>query len=193
MRWFVGIVLALAVAWLAYAISPYWALYRLADAVQRGDVAAVTARVNVRALRYSLAKQVGADLAAAQRGGIASADAQLAAGTAAALADPFLDHFLSPEGIVRLLRTGPTGTPGDGAPFSQGASVSLDDLDDFLAASTWRGFRNIYVTLPADQPREARFRLQLRLGQLRWRLVGLELPARLRQRIVDSVLRRRKD
>lgn len=191
MRWFAAIVLALLVVWLGYAVSPYWALYRLAQAVEHGDVDGIAARVNSRALRFSLAKQIGQDLAAAERGGIAGPDAQLAAGTAAMLAEPFLDEVISPRGILQLLRTTPSGETGTGSLFSGGAAVSLDDLDDFMAASTWRGFRNLYVTLPPEEPRETRFRLQLRLGQLRWRLVSLELPARLRQRIVETAMRRR--
>lgn len=192
MRWFLAILLALLVIWAAYLVSPYWALYRLAAAVERGEVSAVAERVNLRALRFSLAKQVASELAAAGGGGgIAGPDAQLAAGAALALADPFLDEILTPGGIVRLLRTGPSGEPGSGSPFSQGVAVSIDDLDDFMAASMWRGFRTVYVTLPPDEPREARFRLQLRLSNLTWRLVSLELPEKLRRRIAETLIRRR--
>lgn len=191
MRWFLAIVLALVVGWAFYLVSPYWALYRLATAVERGDVAGVAERVNLRALRFSLAKQVAADLAAASgSGGIVGPDAQLAASAALALADPFLDEILTPSGIVQLLRTNPSGEAGSGSPFSQGVGVSIDDLDDFMAASSWRGFRNVYVTLPPDEPREVRFRLQLRLGNLKWRLVSLELPEKMRRRIAETLIRR---
>ncbi|WP_375461270.1 DUF2939 domain-containing protein [uncultured Enterovirga sp.] len=191
MRWFVAITLVLLLGWILYLASPYWAIYRLAAAVERGDVAAVSARVNLKALRVSLAKQIAADLAAADRsGGISGSDAQLAAATVLALADPFLDEVLTADGILRLLRTSSSGEVGSGSPFSQGRGVSLEDLDDFLGASTWRGFRNVYINLPPDEPREERFRLQLRLGQLRWRLVSLELPSALRKRIAETLIRK---
>ena len=193
MRWFVAITLALLLGWVAYLVSPYWAIYRLAEAVERGDIGAVAARVNLKALRVSLAKQIGADLAATERtGGLSASDAQLAASAALALADPFLDEIITADGIVRLLRTGASGEVGAGSPFSQGGGgVSFDDLDDFMAASTWRGFRNVYINLPPDEPREDRFRLQFRLGNLKWRLVSLELPTALRKRIADSLIRKR--
>ena len=182
MRWFVtGLVLFLG-AWGVYAGSPYYALYRLGRAVEDGDVREVAARVNVRALRYSLARQVATEIAAGQpTGGIATPDAQLAAGAALALADPFIDSFVQPDGLVRLLRTSPAGDP-TGTAFGR-ESVGIEDLDDVLASSSWRGFRNVYVLLPPGETKASRFRLQLRLGAGRWRLVSLELPPRLIKRI----------
>lgn len=190
MRWIVAGVLAIVVAWALYIVSPYYALYRLGLAVEAGNVTEVAERVNVRALRFSLANQIAVDLASAEAAGsgIATADAQRVAGAALALADPLLDGFVTPNGLIKLLRTAPSGTEG-GTAFGRDP-VSFDDLDDFLAASSWRGFRNLYFLLPPGQPPGSRFRLQMRLGQMRWRVVSLELPPDLRKRIAAEVLRR---
>lgn len=188
MRWIVAGLAGLIVAWGVYLVSPYYALYRLGRAVEAGDMDEVARRVNMRAVRYSLARQVGSELAAREPTGIAGVDAQVAAAAAFALADPLLDAATKPEGLVRLLRTSPTGDPS-GTAFG-GGSVGIDDLDDFLASSSWRGFRNVYVTLPPDEPRASRFRLQLRLGNGRWRLVSLELPPQLMRRIAADLRRR---
>lgn len=192
MRWIVAAVLSIIVAWALYVASPYYALYRLGIAVEDGNVAEVATRVNVRALRFSLANQIADEVVAAEHvsGGIAGADAQRAAGAALALADPLLDGFVVPDGLIRLLRTAPSGAEG-GTAFGRDP-VGFDDLDDFLAASSWRGFRNIYFLLPPSQPKASRFRLQMRLGRLRWRVVSLELPPELKRRIAADLVRRRQ-
>lgn len=185
MRWIVTGLVTLLLAWGLYAASPYYALYRLGRAVEAGEVGEVENRVNVRALRYSLARQVASELAAGERSGIASSEAQMVAGAALALADPLLDAFVRPDGLIRLLRTSPAGDP-TGTAFGRN-SVGIEDLDDFLASSNWRGFRNVYVRLPPGEPRESRFRLQLRLGNWRWRLVAIELPPSLIRRIASDL------
>jgi hypothetical protein len=189
-RWIVAGLAGLVIAWGVYLVSPYYALYRLGRAVEAGDVDEVARRVNLRALRYSLARQVGNELAAREPAGIAGVDAQVAAAAAFVLADPLLDSAAKPEGLIRLLRTSPTGDP-TGTAFGS-RSVGIEDLDDFLASSSWRGFRNVYVTLPPDEPRASRFRLQLRLGNGRWRLVSLELPPQVIRRIATDLRRRSK-
>ena len=189
MRWFVSVVAALILAWLLYIASPYWALYRLATALERRDVAEISERINGRALRLSLARQIASELASsAGVSGLASQEAQLAASTALALADPFFAELTTPANLSGLLMKGPSGTP-HGAPFGDDA-VDLGDLDDFLGASSWRGFRNVYVALPPGEPALTRFRLQLRFGRLRWRLVALDLPAALRKRIATELTKR---
>lgn len=191
MRVFVASLLVLVSAWILYLASPYHALYRLGRAVEEGNLAEVTSRVNVRALRFSLAKQVAGEIVAAEAGhaGIAGPDAERAASAALALADPLLDEFVTPTGVARLLRTG-TGTGGTSAFARDG--VDLDDLDDFLTSSSWRGFRNVYFLLPPGEPPGARFRLQLRLGRMTWRVVSLELPDPVRRRIATELLKRRR-
>ena len=59
MRW-LAIPLALAVAWLAFTMSPLWSLYDLAQAVRRHDAAYVEGHVNFRTLRLSLVRQITA-------------------------------------------------------------------------------------------------------------------------------------
>lgn len=191
MRVFVAGLLALVAAWLLYLASPYYALYRLGQAVEAGNVAEVTSRVNVRALRFSLAKQVASEIVSSESNhGIATPDAERAAGAALALADPLLDEFVTPSGVARLLRAGAPGSAG-GSAFARDG-VDLDDLDDFLGASSWRGFRNVYFLLPPGEPPGSRFRLQLRLGQMTWRVVSLELPDDVRRRIATDLLKRRR-
>lgn len=191
MRWIVAGLIALVAAWGVYLMSPYYMLYRLGRAVEAGDVQGVASRVNVRALRYSVARQVAAELAATEPGGgIATADAQLAASAALALADPVLDSFVRPEGILRLLRISPAGDAA-GTAFGR-RSVGIEDLNDFVPSSSWRGFRNVYVHLPPGEPPGSRFRIHLRLGNWRWRVVSIDLPPSLIRRLAADLRVRAK-
>ena len=58
MRWFLRSLGALVILWAFFAASPYLALYDLAQAVERGDTDLLAQRVNFRALRASLVKDL---------------------------------------------------------------------------------------------------------------------------------------
>ena len=193
MRWFVGLVLALLVGWGVYIVSPYWALRQLATAIETGNVAELERRVNFRALRHSVTRQVATELAAADRTGTLSArDAQLAIGAVTAAAEPLVEQMLTGRGLVALLRRAPdTGGDADERPPFHAAAPSRDRIAELLSASSWRGFRNVYFTLPPGAPREGRYRLQLRLGRLQWRLVSVELPVDMRRRFMRTLVERR--
>lgn len=184
MRWFVAGVIAAALAWAAYAASPYWALGRLAAAVEAGNVEEVGARVNFRALRHNLSRHLVSDLTAADRtGALGSPDAQLAAAAIAAAANPLVEQMLTPTGVVALLRGAARGGPESESTSPSLGAPSFDRIASLLEASSWRGFRNVYFTLPPEASRDARFRIQLRISRLSWRLVGIELPSDMRRRI----------
>ena len=58
MRWVMRSLVALVVAWAIFLMSPYVVFYRLAKAVEAKDVAILTERVNFRAVRISLSRQI---------------------------------------------------------------------------------------------------------------------------------------
>ena len=64
MRW-LAVPVALALAWLAFTMSPLWSLYDFAQAVRRHDAAYVESHVNFRTLRLSLVRQITAAMRAA--------------------------------------------------------------------------------------------------------------------------------
>jgi hypothetical protein len=192
MRWFVGSAVALLLLWAAFLASPYLALLDLAGAVEARNTERVSARVNVRAFRLSLAKQVAAAGmgSRALSSALGSPDATLAASAAAAAADPLLERIVTPEGVLTLLqhlgtdRTRPVQLAGRLRPNAEGLSMAAD----LVARSRWRGFRNVYFAVAAE-PGGPEARLQLRLSRFRWRLVALELTPEARARLVDEVVR----
>jgi Protein of unknown function (DUF2939) len=199
MRWTLRIGAALALAWLLFLASPYVALHSLGRAIETRDVDAVRARVNFRALRLSLMRQViGASLE--ERGGraLGATERQLAADAATTVADPIVSQLLTPEAIIALLNEGwPAGVAGsDGAetaaapsprslPGSAVATMrvgSVRNAVDLFRNSELRGFRNLLVSLPPSAPAEQQFRLRLRLVRTTWKLVTIELPEALLRR-----------
>lgn len=195
MRWFVALVIAIALAWAVYVASPYWALRELAAAVEAGNVPEVAARVNVRALRHALTRHLMSELTSGERSGaLGSPDTKLAAEAIAAAANPLVERLLTPTGLIELLHA-PAAGRGDWQattpPFRDGARA-FDRLAALLSASSWRGFRNVYFLLPLDAPRTGRFRLQLRLSRLTWRLSSVELPGDLRRRLALEAIGRQR-
>src|SRR5215212_6486541 len=107
MRWTIRVGAALALLWVAFAVSPYVASYRLAAAVQARDLEAIKTRVNFRAVRLSLAKQILAVyLTTAGDGGVSEATARQLATAAIDIAEPLMVQLLSPEVLIDLLDDG---------------------------------------------------------------------------------------
>jgi hypothetical protein len=189
MRWLVGAAVALLLVWAWYMASPYIALWNLATALEQRDTARLSDHVNVRALRVSLSRQLAAEeVATARAGPISAPDRQAAAAALAALADPVMEHLLTPGGILDLLRA----SAGSEAPDQPGRRVKLSarSFTELIAASRWRGFRNVYFALPPEEPPERRFRLQFRLSRFKWRLTTIDLPEAVRQRLAGELMRR---
>lgn len=193
MRWFVGSAVAIVLIWGLYIASPYWAVLKFARAVESRNVQTIAERVNFRALRLSLAKQLVTEGLASRAVATAltGSDAQVAAGTIAAAADPLLEQLLTVEGVVGLLPDLGAGRAGTAAGGGGGRSASalLSDAVDLVRTSRWRGFRNIYFALPPNPGADPQARLQFRLGRLKWRLVGVELNPETRQRLLAEMIR----
>lgn len=195
MRWTFRICLVLLAAWIIYAASPYMALYRLSTAVERRDANAIAQHVNLRAFRLSLTKQlVGEYLDRTNRTRDMSAfDKKLASEAGATVADPIVAQLLTPQTLVDLLDDGwPQGVLQE-----EPATVALRfDLDSvrkawrLYATSEAHGFTTMIFTVPVDAAPQDRYRLQLRLSGFRWRLSGVDLPASLRQKLVDRIPQR---
>jgi hypothetical protein len=192
MRWFVGSAVGIVLLWGLYIASPYWAVLDFARAVDSRNVQTIGERVNFRALRLSLAKQLVTEGMASRAVATAltGSDAQVAAGTIAAAVDPLLEQLLTVEGVVGLLpKPGAEGSGGVSGGGDRSVMALLRDTADLVRTSRWRGFRNIYFALPPNPGTEPQARLQFRLGRLKWRLVGVELTPETRQRLLAETIR----
>jgi hypothetical protein len=203
MRWTLRIGAVLGLAWLLFLASPFVTLHGLGRAVAARDVEAVRERVNFRALRLSLVRQV-LNVAIEERAGraLGATERQLAADAGATVADPIVSQLLTPEALIELLNG---GWPREGAD-SDAASpaertlggpggiaramrvVSLGSAWRLFRQSEFRGFRNMVVRLPPNAAVDEQFRLRLRLVRTTWRLVAIELPEEPLRRLVRERL-----
>ena len=197
MRMTLSISAALVALWLAYAVSPFVAAYRLVGAVADRDAAALSAGVDFRALRASLAEQIArtylritgkAGAPGSLRDQLAQ---QLAVGVAASVADQILVDLVSPQGLLDFLRTGaPPDVEPDGLPTPAGLSPQA-------LGNVWRAYLNselgiarFFLDVPVDKPRQESFRLQFCLRDWAWKLCGIELPEALQVRLAQELARR---
>jgi hypothetical protein len=192
MRWSVRLIItALILAGAVYFFSPYVAFYRLARAIEAKDAAAIERRVNFPAVRTSLAKQlIPAYLVATGRESeLKGARGQAVVGIGATIADPLIARYLSPAALIGLLDDPRLGAGERRAAADGFGLASLRDAWLLFITAETRGFRAISFAVPIDEPAGEQFRLQLRIRNFGWRLVGIELPPSVLQRLVQELIR----
>jgi hypothetical protein len=192
MRWTIRILILLAVAWIAFSVSPYIALYNLSRTIERRDAAELAEAVNFRAFRLSLTKQlVGSYLDhVGESRDMSSFDKKLATEAAATVADPLVAQLLTPQAMLDLMDDGwPQGVvakPPERMSLGFDAR-SLRRLWSIYANAQTRGFRVMYFTVPPEAGPADRYRIEMRLNGFRWRLSGLELPPTLRTELMEKI------
>ena len=190
MRWTIEIGTSLLILWLAYAVWPFFTVYRLADAVQARNVAAVSALVDFPALRRSLTIQiVRAYLRLTEKAGRpGSILEQFSVGVGASVADPIVAKLISPEALLDLLQSGRlSGVFPDNVP-------PIEGLSSEALGNVWRvypnselGIARFFVTIPIDKPPVESFRLGFCLTRWRWKLCSAELPEQLQLRLAKEI------
>jgi Protein of unknown function (DUF2939) len=193
MRTTILISAALLAVWLAYAASPFFAVYDLLRIVQERNLAELPARVDFPAVRRSLTAQIVRTYLrisgkTGQRGSTAE---QFVVHVGASLADPIVAKLVSPETFLDLLRN---GRPSD--VFSED-TPSVNGLSSEALKNLWRVYANselgiarFFLDVPVDKPQQETFRLQFCLNNWTWRLCGVELPELLQVRLAQEVLKR---
>lgn len=197
MRWW-SIPIVIALGWFLYTLTPFWALYDLAAAVQAHDVRYVEQHVNFRTLRGSLIQQ----LTAALKVGSADAapkDRERIADAATILAVPLAETLVTPQMVVDLLDDGwpqslDIANPApDADPKRDGLTIAnTQRLVDFYVASQMRGFRTVVLAVPPGRSPAKQFKVRMRLRGWTWRLIDIELNPALRDRISAAIARAAK-
>ena len=195
MRWAARISLVFLVSLAVYTAWPFVDLYRLARAIERRDVVALSERVEFRAVRTSVNRQVvAAYLRLTGKEARLGPFSDVAVGLAVAMADPAMADVASAEKLLELFTKGwPQAVPASSqSPDAAGPAIVLPRnpaaLWQLYAGSEYR-FNDFYVFLPPDVPAAQRFRLQLRLTQWTWKLNDVQLPADLRVQLAQELIR----
>lgn len=192
MRWTIGIATSLLVLWVAYAVSPFFTVYRLASAVEARDVATVNELVNFPAFRRSLSAQILRTYLRikGKAGRPGSPLEQFAIGVGTSIADPLVAKLISPEALFELLQNGrPPGVFSDHIPPTEGLSSKVLGNVWGLYANSELGIARFFVTVPFDKPSVETFRLGFCLVAWRWKLCSAELPEQLQLRLAQEIIK----
>jgi hypothetical protein len=194
MTWTLRITFVLFLAWVAFLLSPFLALYDLTKAVEAKDVDRITERVNFRALRVSLSQQIaGAYLQTPNaEKELGDLDRRAATNAGAIIVNPIVEQLVTPQALIDLLDNGwPEGVAGRprGAAAAAAAQVriepdSLKQAWRLFITSEGQGFRSVTIPLPPDLERDRQFRVTMRLTGYTWRVTGLEIPQILRRQLI---------
>ena len=175
MKRVVGLLLVIVLAYVAY---PYFALYRLGDAIRSGDAGAVEGKVDWPSLRQGLKDDLNARVAA--KVGTDSDDGMAALGTmiAGKMIASVVDSTVTPSGLSVIMQTGRAGPAvvHDIAPAVP--EMQKDRPLPRMASSTFRGLGAFEAEIA---PREGdgngkllKVRLELQGGY--WMLTHVYLP-----------------
>jgi hypothetical protein len=157
----------------AYWAWPFASLERLATSLTAGDRAAMADEIDFNRLRSSLSSQIVAAyvrLIGAKPGLFSGPD----------LLGLALFNILTPENLTNLLEGQVVST--DIGPVS----LDFGDLPTANFGSLWSGWLGteywmdyFSIGVPADRPSSDQYRVQMKLTQWRWKVVGLDLPEKV--------------
>jgi Protein of unknown function (DUF2939) len=183
-------VLVIGAAW--FFLSPLIGLAALGSAVASKNPAALDKRVDFTRLGRSLAPQiVWTYLQKTGRANVIGRTAtSMIAGSSGSIADPILGDLLKPEAILRLLETGQPG------PQLQ-LTGSIAALPNGNFGSLWQAFQNaeygignFYLNAPGSAAAPDQYRLHMQVLRWNWKLVGIDLPEKVREQLADELIRR---
>ncbi len=195
-RWIsvVGIIIGFGLAAWAWPLA---GAVQLARAAQAGDTAEVFDRVDVDALRRSLARQIAAAyLDASGRGKKLGAFGRSVAGAAVTtVADPYVAELLTPENIMALLSQGRINTVKLGA---QTVAVKGElpnfpklvngDLWSVVTGSYFDQLNDFLIPVDGGHGPNDQYGVHMRRSGLTWKLGGLDLPPSLVDDMARSLL-----
>ena len=186
MRWVVWTSFILGVLLGIYFASPFIALQRIATAVQKRDAVALTERTDFPAVRRSLTKQILASYF--KLTGKKPSLGAIGKRFAVSVADPVVARLMTVNALLDLLQKGDAGNKVkvriDGAPFSSASLKSIWQL--WLHSHQWG--RNFYVALPPEASGNEQFKVHLRLSQWQWKIVGIDLPEKLKEQLARELV-----
>jgi DUF2939 family protein len=176
----------------AYTVWPFIDLYRIAKAIERRDVAALSERIELRSLHASINRQVAAGYLrlTGKEASLGRFGTDVAVGMAASLAPPAVADHASTERLLDLLAD---GWPREAFTGSAGKRIALMPR---TLGTVWRlyanseySLQNFYVSVPVAVPPLQRFRLRLRLIQWTWKLAEVQMPEEFRLRLANELIK----
>lgn len=181
-RFGLGFLLAVCLL-VGYWAWPFVGLHSIAADLQARDAAALSEHVDFTRLRRSLAEQIIATYlqitGRASKLGVYGNAVATAVGVS--IADPLVSQIINPENLIALLNGRTLAT--DRGPVS----LDMGQLPAGSFHSAWETWLfsdyridRFSVAIPLDAAPADQYRLRLQLLQWHWKLVGIDLPEKLR-------------
>lgn len=192
--WIIGILVIMIGSYWAW---PFFGAAQLASAAQSGNSAAVIERVDLPALRRSLARQIAnAYLKVSGKAEkLGSLGRGLAGAAATTVADPYVADLLTPENITALVGQGRIGTVKLG---NKQVTISRDlpnfpelfraDVLSAVTGSSFDGIASFVIPIKTAGETARDYAVHLRLGGLTWRLSGVDLPPAIVEDMARAIL-----
>ena len=171
---------------LAYVCSPYWSLFQIKRAVDRGDGAYVSAHVDFPRLRESLKTSLEAETSRRMGKGDTTGFKALGAAFAAMMAGPVVDALVTPEGVIALMKG---KNPGETTPqpsSDPGKTSATTDSEKFSSSKMKIGKMGyealdlfvVQIARDSQHPGKTESRPTLlfsRTGLFGWKLCGIRI------------------
>lgn len=165
----------------AYAVYPYWSLYRLGEALEVGNESALKRYVDWPAVRSGLKEDLSGILSRETGQAIASGNGEaalggvLASAIGNALLEPLLAVLVTPEGLAAIIREGRARKSSALPDRRTDPTTSADNvLWDRLSFAFFTGPATFEAVLETDSGEEVVCEMQL--NGMHWQLTRLRLP-----------------
>ena len=180
---------AFLLAILAYFGSPYWSLFQIKKAVDRGDGAYVSAHVDFPQLRESLKTSIEAQTSKRIGKNDASGFKALGAAFASMMTGPVVDALVTPEGVIALMKgknPGETTPQQSSDPGKVGATSDPEKGSHSKMKIGKMGYESLDLfavqvakdTQHPEKPESLPTLLFSRTGMFGWRLSGVRIDKR---------------
>jgi hypothetical protein len=189
MKWFISLVVAIAVVSLAYAGTAFVSLGSLATAAREGDGARLMAMSDVPRVRHALVEQIiNAYLERiGQKRELKPFERMAVQTFGASIADEVAIKLTTPENLSAILKSGAVRDAANKIDIS-----NMPPLADFDVSSIFNVVEHVVpiklvefsLRLGADPSAGA---IRMHFAGLAWKLSGLELPAAMVSKLVDRL------
>ena len=182
----IGILYAMYWAW------PFVGLHKISRAIAARDASELSRRLDLPSVKRSMTDQIaGAYLRVSGRDkGLTGFQVRLAVRVASAVAEPRVDELLKPQALIHLLSEGGAGAYADvriSPPRLE--APNLRNLFRVMS-NTERFGRDFSLIIPVTADTQTGYRIQLRLQNWTWKLVGIGLPDAVRTKIAEEIIKK---
>jgi hypothetical protein len=186
-------VLVFTVLLVGYWAWPFVELRAVAAALQAHSAAALSKQVDFARLRNSLAQQIIAAYlrVTGRESKLGALGPHWASTVGASIVDPWVSQIINPENLTELLRGGNIQSELGATSFNIGIfpHFSLSDAWHVWLGSEY-GLARVSIGLPANAEAVEQFRLRMQLLQWRWKIIGLDLPQKLRDQLARELAKK---